>query len=76
MGNYIQDCHDKSMIQQTEDCYHQQIGPKLKKLVKCCIWSITVYGVEIWTLWKVDMMYLESFKSDIGGQQSSVGPIV
>jgi hypothetical protein len=23
-----------------------------KKLVKCCIWSIYLYGVEVWTLWK------------------------
>ena len=75
MGNYTQDCHDKSKIQQ-EDCYHQQIGLKFKKPVKCCIWSITVYGVETWTLWKVDMIYLQSFKCGIGRQQSSVGPIV
>jgi hypothetical protein len=25
-----------------------------KKLVKCYIWSIAVYGAEVWTLWKVD----------------------
>jgi hypothetical protein len=24
-----------------------------KKLVKCYIWSITLYGAETWTLWKV-----------------------
>jgi hypothetical protein len=53
----MQDWHDKSMIQQ-EDCYHQQIGLQFKKTVKCCIWSITVYGVETWTLWKVDIIYL------------------
>jgi hypothetical protein len=32
-----------------------------KKLVKCCIWSIALYGAETWTLWKVDQKYLESF---------------
>jgi hypothetical protein len=25
-----------------------------KKLVKCYIWSIALYGAEMWTLWKVD----------------------
>ena len=25
-----------------------------KKLVKCYIWSIALYGAETWTLWAVD----------------------
>jgi hypothetical protein len=33
-----------------------------KKLVKCYIWSIALYGAETWTLWKVDQKYLESFE--------------
>ena len=33
-----------------------------KKLVKCCIWSIALYGAETWKLWKVDQKYLESFE--------------
>ncbi|RXY27484.1 hypothetical protein DD577_28870, partial [Klebsiella pneumoniae] len=32
-----------------------------KKLVKCYIWSIALYGAETWTLGKVDQKYLESF---------------
>ena len=76
MGNYIQDCHDKSMIQQEEDCYHQQSGLKFKKLVECCIWSIALYGAETWTLRKVDLIHLESFKYGTGGEQRSVGLIV
>jgi len=24
-----------------------------KKVVKCCIWSIALYGAETWTLWGV-----------------------
>jgi hypothetical protein len=32
-----------------------------KKLVKCYIWSIALYGVETWTLRKVDQKYLERF---------------
>ena len=31
-----------------------------KKVVKCYIWSITLYGVETWTLRKVDHTYMES----------------
>jgi hypothetical protein len=33
-----------------------------KRLVKCYIWSIALYGVETWTLRKVDQKYLESFE--------------
>jgi hypothetical protein len=33
-----------------------------KKLVKCYIWSIALYGAEMWTLRKVDQTYLESFE--------------
>jgi hypothetical protein len=32
-----------------------------KKLVKCYIWSITLYGAETWTRRKIDKKYLESF---------------
>ena len=33
-----------------------------KKLVKCCMWSIALYGAETWTLRKVDRKYLGSFE--------------
>jgi hypothetical protein len=33
-----------------------------KKLVKCYIWSIALYGVETWMLWAVDQKHLESFE--------------
>jgi hypothetical protein len=33
-----------------------------KKLVKCYIWSIALYGAETWTLRKIDRKYLESFE--------------
>jgi len=32
-----------------------------KKLVKCYIWSIALYGAEIWTLRELDQEHLESF---------------
>jgi len=33
-----------------------------KKLVKCYIWSIALYGAETWTLLAVDRKILESFE--------------
>jgi hypothetical protein len=33
-----------------------------KKLVKCCIWSIVLNGVETWTLRTVDQKLLVSFE--------------
>jgi len=33
-----------------------------KKLVKCYIWSIALYGAETWTLRAVDQKDLESFE--------------
>ena len=37
-----------------------------KKLVKCYICSIALYGAETWTLWAVDQKYLESLKCGAG----------
>ena len=33
-----------------------------KKLVKCYIWSMALYGAENWTLRAADQKYLESFE--------------
>jgi hypothetical protein len=33
-----------------------------KKLVKCYIWTIALYGAETWTLRAEDQKYLESFE--------------
>jgi hypothetical protein len=33
-----------------------------RELVKCHIWSMSLYGPETWTLRKIDQKYLESFK--------------
>ena len=32
-----------------------------KKLVRCYVWSIALYGSESWTLRKLERTYLESF---------------
>jgi hypothetical protein len=33
-----------------------------KKLVKCYIWSIALYGAETWTLREIDHKHLESLQ--------------
>jgi hypothetical protein len=33
-----------------------------KKLVKCYVWSIALYGAETWTLRTVDQKHLERFE--------------
>jgi len=33
-----------------------------KKLLKCYIWSIALYGAETWILWAVDQKHPESFE--------------
>jgi len=33
-----------------------------KKLVKCYVWSIALYGAETWTLRAVDQKHLKSFE--------------
>ena len=34
-----------------------------KKLVKCCVWSMALYGAETWTLRATDRKRLESFET-------------
>jgi hypothetical protein len=47
-----------------------------KKLVKCYVWSIALYGAETWTLRTVDKKHLESLKCGAGeGWKRSVGLI-
>ena len=33
-----------------------------KKLVKCYVWSMALYGAETWTLWALDQKHLGSFE--------------
>jgi hypothetical protein len=33
-----------------------------KKLVKCYVWSVALYGAETWTLLAVDQKHLENFE--------------
>jgi hypothetical protein len=45
-----------------------------KKLVKCYIWTIALYGAETWTLRAADQKYLENFEAGEGWRRS-VGPM-
>ena len=47
-----------------------------KKLVKCYIWSIALYGAETWTLLAVDDKHLGRMKYGTGEGWRSVGPII
>jgi len=48
-----------------------------KKLVKCYIWGMALYGAETWTLRAADQKYLENLKCGAGeGWRRSVGPIM
>jgi hypothetical protein len=48
-----------------------------KKLVKCYIWSVALYGAETGTVWAVDQKRLESLKRGAGeGRRRSAGPIM
>jgi len=48
-----------------------------KKLEKCYIWSIALYGAETWTLRAVDQKHLEIFEMWCWRRmERSVGPIM
>jgi len=48
-----------------------------KKLMKCHICSMDLWGAETWTLRKVDQKYLETLKCGAGGGwKRSVRPIL
>ena len=47
-----------------------------KKLVKCYIWSMALYGAETWTLRAADQKHLGSFEEDGEGWKRSVGPMM
>jgi hypothetical protein len=56
-----------SRIAMAKAAFNKKFTSKLdlnlrKKLVKCYIWSIPLYGAETWTLQEVNRQYLESFE--------------
>jgi len=51
------------MIKKKRALFTSTLNLKLrKKLVKCYIWSMALYGAETWTLRAVDQKYLEGFE--------------
>jgi hypothetical protein len=52
----------KAAFSKKKDVFTRNFNLNLrKKILKCHIWSTAVCGAEIWTLWKVDRKFLESF---------------
>ena len=43
-----------------------------KKLVKCYIWSMALYGAKTSILWKVGQKYLENFKMWCWGRRNEI----
>jgi hypothetical protein len=53
----------KAAFNKKRTLFTSTLGLELrKKLVKCYVWSIALYGAETWTLRAVDQKYLESFE--------------
>jgi hypothetical protein len=53
----------KSAFNKKKTLFSSKLNLELrKKLVKCYIWSIDLYGAETWTIRKLDQKYLESFE--------------
>jgi hypothetical protein len=53
----------KTTFNKTKTIFTRRLHLNLrKKLVKCYIWSLAVFGDENWTLLEVDQKYLGSFE--------------
>ena len=54
---------EKAAFNKKKTLFTNRLGLNLrKKLVKCYIWSMVLYGAETWTLRAADQKYLESFQ--------------
>jgi hypothetical protein len=59
----MQDCHDKSRVQQEVYSFHYKAGLKFKEETsKLLHLDITLYGAKTSTFRKVDEKHLESFE--------------
>ena len=53
----------KAVFNKKKTLFTSKLGLNLrKKLVKCYIWNMALYGAETWTLRAADKKYLESFE--------------
>jgi len=69
-GRYTRTCEIKCRIAVAKTAFNKKMAlftsifdlELRKKLVKCYIWSIPLYGAETWTLRAVDQKHMESFE--------------
>ena len=68
----------KAAFNKKKNSFNRKLDLNLrKKLVKCYVWSMALYGAETWTLRATDQKRLESLKCGAGeGWRRSVGPIM
>jgi len=53
----------KAAINKKKTLFTRKLDLNLrKKIVKCYIWSMALYGAETWTLRAAEQKYLESFE--------------
>jgi hypothetical protein len=45
---------EKAAFNKKKNLFTSKLDLLRKKLVKCYIWSVTLYGAEIWTLLPLD----------------------
>jgi hypothetical protein len=43
--------------------YSNNLSLEIKKLTKCCIWSVAVFGSEIWALGKNEERVVNAFET-------------
>jgi hypothetical protein len=69
---------NKSRISIAKTAFNKKLDLNLrKKIVKCYMWSISLYGAETWALQKVDQKYWKVLKCDAGeGRRRKIGPIM
>ena len=57
----------KGAFDKKKNLFTSKLGLNLRKrLVRCYVWSIALYGAETWTLRATDQKHLESFEMWFG----------
>ena len=67
-----------AVFNKTKNLFTSKLDLNLrKKLVKCYVWSMALYGAETWTLQATDQKAWKVLKCGAGeGRKRSVGPIM
>ena len=68
----------KAAFNKKKNSFSSKLDLKLrKKLVKCYVWSMALYGAETWTIRATDQKHLKVLICGAGeGWRRSVGPIM